>query len=177
MAPFAFLPNLFAFLLGQAAAWYYLRTGRTWVGGLATLVLWSSFDAWLLARYVYAADGATMRGLAALLQAFAVGLALRLAQQMWRRSRSSAARARSDRFRTALGAYLRSDWPAAEAGYRGLVRTDPWDAAAWLGLGDVLSRQGKDKAARRCWRRAEGVDAARAHADALQLRRTRRAAS
>ena len=177
MAPFAFLPNLVAFLLGQAAAWYYLRTGRTWVGGLATLGLWISFDAWLLARYVFAADGATMRSLAAVVQVLAVALTLRLAQQLWRRRRSPAARARSDRFRTALGAYLRSDLAAAEDGYRGLVRTDPWDAAAWLGLGDVLSRQGKDKAAQRCWRRAEGVDITRAHADALQLRRARRAAS
>lgn len=176
MAPHAFLPNVVAFLVGQVAAWHYLRTGRTWVGGLATLGVWLLLDAWLLARYVYAADVATLRSLAGALQLLAAATALRLLQQLWRRHRSPAARERIHRHRGALVSYLRGDWAAAVAGYRALVRTDPWDAAAWIGLGDALARTGNRKAADRCYWRAAGVDVGKAHADLLQLRRGRRAA-
>lgn len=176
MAPYALLPNVLAFCVGQVAAWHYLRTGRAWVGGLATLGLWLLLDAWLLARYVYVADAGTLRLLAGSLQVLAVGTTLRLLQQLWRRHRSPAARQRIDRHRDALGAYLRGDWRSAIASYRALVRTDPWDAAAWIGLGDALARTGNRKAADRCYWRATGVDVGKAHADLLQLRRGRRAA-
>jgi hypothetical protein len=171
--PHAFLPNALAFLVGQAAAWHYLRTGRTWVGGLATLGLWLLLDAWLLARYVYAADAVTLRWVAGALQLFAVGTAARLLQQLWRRRRSPSARRRIDRHRDALGAYLRGEWDVAVVGYRALLRTDPWDAAAWIGLGDAMARTGNRKAANRCYWRAAGVDVGRSHADLLQLRRGR----
>ncbi|MFN6148284.1 MAG: hypothetical protein ACK5AL_18150 [Planctomycetota bacterium] len=175
MAPYALLPNVLAFCVGQVAAWHYLRTGRAWVGGLATLGLWLLLDAWLLARYVYVADAGTLRLLAGSLQVLAVGTTLRLLQQLWRRRRSAAARRRTDRHREAIGAYLRGDWRLAVAGYRALVRTDPWDAAAWIGLGDAIARTGNRKAAARCYWRAQGVDVGKAHADLLQLRRARRA--
>lgn len=166
----AFLPNLLAFLLGQAVAWRYLRTGRTWVGGLLTLGVWSLLDAWLLARYVFAADPAILRALAGGLQVLAVAAAARLAFVLWRRRWSAAAKSRPERFRAAMAAYLRGEWQQATSDYRGLVRVDPWDAGAWLGLGDALERSGDGKGAQRCYRRAASVDVGKQYADLLQLR-------
>jgi tetratricopeptide (TPR) repeat protein len=166
----AFLPNLLAFLLGQAVAWRYLRTGRTWVGGLLTLGVWSLLDAWLLARYVFAVEPVLLRALAGSLQGLALAAAARLAFTLWRRRWSAAAKDRPERFRAAMAAYLRGEWEQARAEYRGLVRVDPWDAAAWLGLGDTLARSGDAKGARRCYGRAAGVDVGKQYADLLQLR-------
>ncbi len=166
----AFLPNLIAFACGQTAAWHYLRTGRSWVGSLLTLGVWSLLDGWLLARYVFAAEPATLRALAIGLQGFAAASVVWLAVALWRRRWSAAARARPERFRAALDALLRGDWSLARAGYRGLVRTDPWDAAAWVGLGDALARAGDGKGAKRCYQRAAGVDVGKQFADLLQLR-------
>lgn len=166
----AFLPNLIAFACGQTAAWHYLRTGRSWVGSLLTLGVWSLLDAWLLARYVFAAEPATLGGLAFGLQGLAVATVAWLAFTLWRRRWSAAARARPARYRGALDAYLRGEWTVARTGYRALVRTDPWDAAAWMGLGDTLARTGDGKGAKRCYRRAAGVDVGKQFADLLQLR-------
>lgn len=166
----AFLPNLIAFACGQTAAWHYLRTGRSWVGSLLTLGVWSLLDAWLLARYVFAAEPAVLRALAFGLQGLAFAAVAWLLFALWRRRWSAAARARPERYRLALDAFLRGEWAAAQAGYRALVRTDPWDAAAWMGLGDTLARAGDGKAATRCYRRAAGVDVGRHFADLLQLR-------
>jgi len=166
----AFLPNLIAFACGQAAAWHYLRTGRSWVGSLLTLGVWSLLDAWLLARYVLAAETAVLRVLALGLQGLAAVAVAWLAFALWRRRWSVAARARPQRFRAALAAFLRGEWAAAQSGYRALVRTDPWDTAAWVGLGDALARAGDGKGATRCYRRAAGVDVGGKFADLLQLR-------
>ena len=55
------LPLLLAFAIGQAAAWYYLRSGRFVVGFTATVVLWGALDWWLVARYVLGHDEAALR--------------------------------------------------------------------------------------------------------------------
>lgn len=166
----ALLPNVLAFACAQAVAWHYLRTGRSWVGSLLTLAVWSLLDAWLLARYVFAADLAIVRALAVALLALAGASVAALGVAQWRRRWSASARARPDRFRAALEAFLRGDWGVARSSYRGLVRTDPWDAAAWIGLGDALARSGDPKGAKRCYRRAAGVDVGKRFTDLLQLR-------
>lgn len=166
-----FLPNLLAFVVGLAAALYYLRSGRVWIGVAATLLLWVLLDWWLVERYVWAADAVDLVLPATLLQATAAATSGALVWQLWRRRWSTVARARTSHFGDGLAAYLRSDYDAARAAFTRLVRCDPWDAAAWIALGDVWGRCGKPKKARRCYGRAGAVDTQRAFADLLQLRR------
>lgn len=168
-----FLPNLLAFVLGQAAAWYYLRSGRFWLGVGATVLLWLSLDWWLVARYVLAVEPVELRLPAAALQALAVATVGALAFGLWRRRWSAVARARTRHFGDGLSAYLRSDYAAARATFTRLVRSNPWDAAAWIALGDVLARSGQPGKAQRCYRRASAVDTQRAYVDLIQQRRQR----
>lgn len=167
------LPLLLAFALGQAAAWYYLRSGRVVAGLAATVMLWGALDWWVVGRYVLGHDEAALRLPAVVLQGAAAATVAALAAGLWRRRWSRAARARRDRFAEALHAYLRSDYAAARGAFTRLVRTDPWDAAAWIALGDVFARTGVRRRARRCYRRAGAVDTAGAFTDLLQRRRTR----
>jgi predicted Zn-dependent protease len=165
-----FLPNLLAFVVGMAAALYYLRSGRVWAGAAATLLLWVLLDWWLVARYVWAADNVELMRPATLLQCVAAATAGALAWQLWRRRWSAVARARTTHFGDGLTAYLRSDYDAARAAFTRLVRSNPWDAAAWIALGDVWGRCGKVAKARRCYGRARAVDTQHAFADLLHLR-------
>jgi tetratricopeptide (TPR) repeat protein len=166
-----FLPNLLAFACGQGAAWYYLRTGRFWLGVIATVALWSLLDWWMVARYVFLADEVALRLPATLLQATALVVSAVLAFGLWRRRWSAVARARREHFEAGLTQYLRSDYAMARATFVRLVRTDPWDAAAWIALGDVCGRTGHAGRAQRCYRRAGAVDTQKEYADLLQQRR------
>ncbi len=168
------LPILLAFAVGQAAAWYYLRSGRWRIGLAATVLLWAALDWWLVARYVLADDPVALRAPAAALQAVAVATAAALLAGLWRRRHSATARARTAHFARGLAHYLRSEYQPARATFTRLVRTDPWDAAAWIALGDVLARTGQSRRARRCYRRASAVDTTRAWSDLLQRRRRAR---
>lgn len=165
------LPNLLVFACGQAAAWYYLRTGRFVLGFASTVALWGLIDWWLVARYVLAVDAVALRWPALGLQAVALATIAVLLFGLWRRRWSAVAKARTAHFGAGMTQFLRSDYAAARATFVRLVRTDPWDAAAWIALGDVLERHGESRGARRCWRRAAAVDTQRAFADLLQLRR------
>lgn len=168
MLPTSFWSVFLAFLVGQAAAWIYLRTGRLLLGILATACVWILFDWWLLVRYVFAADADTLGTVAGLLQATAIWIALWLAFGRWRRRWSAAARSRTERFAAGMAQYLRRDHAAARATFTGLVRTDPWDAAAWIALGDVFARAGAAARARRCYRRARAVDIQGQYADLIE---------
>ncbi len=159
------------FVAGQVPAWLYMRSGRVALGLLASGALWVLCDWWLVARYVYAHDEDLLRWPAGLLQLVAAGTAFGFAWQRWRRRWSTAAGARTERFAAGMAQYLRSDYPAARATFRRLVRVDPWDAPAWVALGDVLVRQGAGRAARGCYRRARAVDTEGALTDLIdQLR-------
>jgi len=164
------LANLSVFLLGQAAAWYYLRTGRAVLGVGATVLLWLALDWWLVQRFVFADGLGDLRAPAIVLQAVAAVTALGLAFALWRRRWSAVARARTDHFRAGVAAALRGDHGAARATFTRLVGTDPWDVAAWIALGDAWQRVGRPARAKRCWRRAAAVDIGRAYADLLRLR-------
>lgn len=166
-----FLPNLLAFVIGQSAAWYYLRTGRFWTGFTTTVLLWVLLDWWLVARYVLAVEAVELRLPAAALQALALATAAALAFGLWRRRWSKTARARTEHFGAGLRAFLRSDYGDAQATFTRLVRTDPWDAAAWIALGDVLARSGQPGKAQRCYRRAHAVDTRQGYADLIRQRR------
>lgn len=167
----SFLPNLLCFVTGQAAAWYYLHTGRFWIGLLSTVALWVWFDVWLVARYVFAVPAGDLQWTALALQLVAIATVVALAFGLWRRRWSATARARTSHFGQGMTQFLRCDYAAARATFARLVSADPWDAAAWIALGDVLDRTGQAGKAQRCYRRAGSVDTRGAFADLLQLRR------
>jgi tetratricopeptide (TPR) repeat protein len=169
------LPLLLAFAIGQAAAWYYLRTGRFAAGFASTVALWAALDWWLVARYVLGHDEAALRWPATVLVAVAAATAGALLFALWRRRHSAAARARTASFAQGLTDYLRSDYAAARGAFTRLVRVDPWDAAAWIALGDVFARTGAVRRARACYRRAGAVDIGGAWRDLLQRRTAARA--
>ncbi len=167
------LPTLLAFVAGQAAAWFYLRTGRFWLGAAATIALWCLFDWWAVARFVFAAAPEELRLAAALLQGVAALTIAALLFAQWRRRWSKAARQRTAHFTAGLTQFLRSDYAAARGTFSRLVRTDPWDTAAWIALGDVHRHDGRPARAARCYRRASAVDVGHVHADLLQLQHER----
>ncbi|MCA8952850.1 MAG: hypothetical protein KDE27_25295 [Planctomycetes bacterium] len=170
----SFLPNFVLFVAGQAAAWFYLRTGRLLLGGIATAVLWIAADWAVVARFVFEDDGAHYRGALATMQVTAVAIVALLGFEQWRRRYSRTAKQRTALFEAGLAAYLQSAHDEATRTFRRLVRNDPWDAAAWLALGNAHRRAQHPGAARRCYRQCMRVDSEREYTDLAQ-RLTRRA--
>ncbi len=170
-----FLVNLLLFVGGQFAAWHYLRTGRLAVGFGATVLLWGLLDAWLVAHYAYRLDGPPWSWLLVGFQATAVATLGTLVFGLWRRRWSKTARERTRWFGLGLAEYLRGDLPAAIATFRKLLRCDPWDAAAWLALGNVLRGQGNLRKARACYRNALRVDRDGVYRDHARLQLARAA--
>lgn len=166
-----FLPNFLFFVAGQAAAVAYLRTGRFWWGAIGTVLLWLLLDVWLVATYVLDADGALRWWPLLGIQLVALVLVGTLGYAFWRRRWSQDAKQREGRFRTGLAAYLRGDYKAARETFTQLAAVDPWDAAAWIALGDVLRRTGQGPKAKRCYRRAFAVDRNKAFSDLLRHHR------
>ncbi|MCB9876460.1 MAG: hypothetical protein H6835_02570 [Planctomycetes bacterium] len=161
--------NLAVFAVGQLVAVGYLRTGRFWLGMAATVALWGGLDWWLVQRFLFAATEAEQRLPLLLVQVTAVVV---VTAWTWARLRRRAGRAtRTARYRAGLQALLAGEAAAAVATFRALCWSDPWDASAWLGLGDALRRNGEPSRARRAYRRAEGVDVRRELADLLAHRR------
>lgn len=161
-------PNLALFAAGQAAAWYYLHTGRTRIGTAVTVALWVLADWFLVARFVFRATGFDLWLPLISLQLVAGGTVLALLLAQWRRRRSATARQRPQLFAAGLAAYLRGELAGAEATFRRLVRSDPWDTAAWVALGNVLLGAARPKPARRCYRRALGVDTHRHYGELVR---------
>lgn len=159
------------FVAGQAATVFCLRSGRPWIGFGGLLVSWTLLDVWLVLHFVFVESTTTAGIVLWSLRAQSAAIASWLAYALWRRRHSAAARSRSAEFAKGTAQYLRSELAAAEATFRGLVRVDPWDAMAWLWLGDVRRERGDHARARRCYRRAASVDRRREHADLLALGR------
>ncbi len=161
----AFLPNLLLFAIGQAAAWFYLRSGRFLLGVAATVALWVLADWVLVAKYLFGRTDAQLQLPLGLLQAVALATAAGLAFGQWRRRWSKTSQQRPQLFAAGLAAYLRADYAVAQQTLRRLVRNDPWDAAAWAALADVLWRSGQPGRARAAFRRAQRVDLHGEYAD------------
>ncbi|MCR9245298.1 MAG: hypothetical protein NXI31_09720 [bacterium] len=164
MFPDSLLLNLALFVAGQAAAWFYLRSGRLLVGGLATAAIWIAADWAVVARYVFE-DLEQFRIALIAMQLVCVGIVGLLAFAQWRRRWSGTAKRRAELFEAGTAAYLRDAHDEARATYQRLVRCDPWDAAAWLALGNVHRRADRRSAARRCYRRCLRVDTQREYTD------------
>lgn len=164
------LANLLLFCGGQAAAWYYLRTGRTWIGLASTGSLWVLADWYFVAKFVFGAVGQDLVVPLTGLQVVAAGTALALLGGLWRRKWSATARRRGELFGQGITSYLRGESEVARGTFRRLVRADPWDAAAWIALGNVEARAGRWGAARRCLRRGRAVDQTGQYADYVAFR-------
>lgn len=172
-----FVVNLVLLLAAQAAAWHYLRTGRIAIGAVATALLWSLLDGWLIAKFVYRLEQPPYTYLLAAFQAVALATIALLAFGLWRRRYSATARRRTEWFAKGLASYLRGEHAVAVGVFRRLVRCDPWDPAAWAALGNVLRSHGQVAAARSCYARALRVDRIGTHKDHVrqQLARVARA--
>jgi tetratricopeptide (TPR) repeat protein len=136
-------------------------------------LLWGFADWALVAKFVYAAAGQELALPLYAMQGTAVAVAGWLAFALWRRRFSAVAKARPQHFRAGLTAYLRSDLDGAGRVFRRLLRCNPWDAAAWLALGNVERRAGRAGAARRCYRRARAVDRAADYQDLARQQEAR----
>lgn len=164
----AVVANVLVFAVGQVFAWLFLRSGRFWLGAGATVALWTFIDWWLVARFLLAtpAEGQQMPLLC--LQGTAV---LTTAAYLWARLRRRlAAPKRADRFREGIQQLLSGKLTAADTTFRQLAWVDPWDPSAWIARGDACRRQGVLGRARRCYRRAGGVDVKGQFADLLTHR-------
>lgn len=164
----AFLPNLLLFAIGQAAAWFYLRTGRFLLGVVATVALWVLADWLLVAKYLFGRPDDQLQLPLGLLQGVAIVVVVALAYGQWRRRWSQTSKRRHELFAAGVAAYLRADYPGAQQSLRRLVRNDPWDAAAWAALADVLWRAGQPGKARAAFRRAQRVDLNGDYADFVE---------
>jgi tetratricopeptide (TPR) repeat protein len=156
--PDSFLPNLVLFVAGQAAAWFYLRTGRLWLGSVPMAVMWIAADVAVVLRFVFADTGPLYGWSLGVLQGTALATAAALLVARWRRRWSGTARQRAVLFGAAMQHYLAGRHEQAVVGFRRLARCDPWDAASWLALGNALRRLARAAAARGCYRRCLRVD-------------------
>jgi hypothetical protein len=174
----SFLINLVIFLLGQWAAYGYLRTGLR-QRGLALMILgWVLVDVILVERYAFERTGIFYRVSLACLQAYSLVEFVLFTGGRIRRRLRSVRRAREVDFRQAFLHYLNDEMVLAEAGYRRILKRDPWDEEATLGLATTLARIGKSKKARAMFRRARALDQDGRFTDVIgdELRRFRPAA-
>jgi hypothetical protein len=169
MFPDAFSVNLAVFLVAQVVAWFYLRTGLTMRGTLLLLVAWGAADLALVLRFAYSDTGTSYVASLAVLQGYTLFELLRAVWGTVRRRSASATSRRADTLRSAMTAFLADDLDAAAAGFRGLVRADPWDLQGRLGLGSVLGRQGHPRAARRQLAAARRLDREGRFEDAITV--------
>lgn len=162
------MANVLVFAVGQAFAWLFLRSGRFWLGAAATVALWTFTDWWLVSRFLLAtpAEGQQLP-----LLGLQVTALLTAAAYLWARLRKRlAAPKRADRFREGIQQLLSGKLAAADTTFRQLAWVDPWDPSAWIARGDACRRQGAIGRARRCYRRAGGVDVKGRFADLLAHR-------
>jgi hypothetical protein len=169
MFPDAFGLNLAVFLVAQVVAWFYLRTGLTLRGTMLLLVAWGAADLALVLRFAYGDTGANYVASLAVLQGYTLFEVLRATVGLVRRRSAAAVARRESSLRAAMVAFLEDDLDAAAAGFRGLVRADPWDLQGRLGLGAVLGRQGRDRAARRQLAAARRLDRDGRFGDAITV--------
>lgn len=161
------LPNLLIFLVGQAAVIGLLRTGLVAHGVALVLGTWLFADAALVARLVFAIDGAGYVALLVAMQVLSLGGAAWLLHGRWRRTRPGVIADRERSFRDALRHYLRDELDASARILAGLCRRDPWDLPARLLRARVDAAAGRGERARAGLRRARGLDGAERYADLI----------
>ncbi|MFK7738870.1 MAG: hypothetical protein AB8H80_01005 [Planctomycetota bacterium] len=166
----AVVANVVLFLVGQVFAWLYLRSGRFAVGAAAMISLWVCIDWWLVQRYLLGGEPSKQVLPLLLLQLTVVLVAGAYLWACVRRRRGAAER--TERYRAVTRHMLAGELKQAAVDYRALCWTDPWDASAWLGLGDALRRSDDLQGSARAYARAAGVDVDKQFADLLAHRRS-----
>jgi hypothetical protein len=164
----ALLAHAAVFSVGQAVALLYLRRGRFWLGVGVTALLWASLDWWLVTRYVLSLPPeGVLWPLLCLYGSSSLAVLIFLFASIRKRL---AAPHRQDRYGTGVRLLLSGDWDSATRTFRQLTRSDPGDAAAWIGLGDAARRLDRKSQARRCYRRARAVDVSGIYSDLVAHR-------
>lgn len=154
----AFWPNLVIFVLGQVAAWGYLRTGLVRRGLCLMIGAWILADLALLARFAYEGQETLYRSALMVMQAYSLCEFALFVYGRWRRRSRGLRAQREQLFREAFLHYLRDERELAERRYRKILRRDHWDVDATLGLATTLARSGKDRRARSLFRAARSLD-------------------
>ncbi len=139
------LINIIIFLLGQIAAWGYLRTGMIGRGTFLIVATWVLADLALVSHFAYQEESLFRSSLMALQVCSTVGFLLFSSARVRRRS-SWFLRLRHQRMREAFVHYLRNEFSAAILLYRRQLRKDPWDIHAKLGLATAVARCGTCRA-------------------------------
>lgn len=169
MFPDAFLPNLAIFLVAQAVAWTYLRTGLVPRGISVIVGTWIAADTALVARFGFDEPGFVYVASLVVMQAWTLLETGRLCRGRWRRSRAAFLVEREATYRQAFVDWLRDDLqPAAESLLR-LIRVDPWDLDSRLLLAKVSAAAADIRAARRQFIAARRLDRDSRHADAIRI--------
>lgn len=164
----AFWPNFVLFLLGQVAAWGYLRTGLGGRGAWVLVLTWVLADVALVARFGYDHVGSVYVGSLAGMQFVAVAaFGAFLFARVRRRLKGVVGRVAALR-RAGFVAYLRGDLEVAIDKFGRILRLDPWDTSARVALGTALLRQGRARPGRRILRSVRGLDRAGSYTHAVQ---------
>ncbi len=160
--------NGVAFVLGQIAAWGYLRTGRVARGAALMVGGWVLADVALLARFAYDHQGGVY--LCALLgmQVYSLVEFTLFVVRRWLRRRPAARDRRASLYRQAVTHYVRNELDQAEQLQRQLMRADPWDVDVAVALGCLLVRRGEPRRARRTLRAASALDRDARYVDVIR---------
>ena len=154
----SFLINLVIFVVGQVAAYCYLRTGRK-IRGVTLMILgWVLADVAMVRVFGFGQRDTIFLASLTLMQAYSLVEAFLFTIGRIRRRSSKVRQQRKERFRSAFLHCLRNELDAAIADYRALVSMDPWDLESTLGLATALARKGKGRQARRYFRYARSLD-------------------
>lgn len=154
----SFLINLGIFVVGQVAAYRYLRTGRKTRGIMLMIFGWVLADIAMMSVFAFGQRDALFLLSLTLMQVYSLVEAFLYAIGRIRRSSGRAKEQRQKRFRSAFIHCLRNELDAAIVDYRALVRADPWDLESTIGLATALARNGKGRQARRYFRCARSLD-------------------
>jgi hypothetical protein len=165
----SFWPNLLAVVLGQIAAWGYVRTGLLVRGALLMVVGLAAADVALVARFAFSHTGAVYVGALLVLQVWSLAELVLFVVGRRRHANAIASPRRAEEMRDAGISYLRDELEDAEEVYRRLARRDAWDVEAALGLATVLARRGREKEARSWLRKVAAIDIRQRWADVVEL--------
>jgi len=163
----SFLINLVIFVMGQAAAYGYLRTGRKTRGVMLMILGWTLADVALVRVFAVGQRDTTFIVALLLMQAYSLVEAFLFVLGRTRRRSSKVKQRREEWFRSAFLHSISNELDAAISDYRALVRMDPWDLESTLGLATTLARAGKGRQARRYFRTARSLDLKNDYADVI----------
>ena len=163
----SFIINLVIFVVGQAAAYGYLRTGRKTRGVMLMIIAWVLIDDAMMRAFAFGKRDTMFLILLTLVQAYSLVELFLFTSGRIRRRTSKIKEQRREWFRNAFLHHIRNDVDAAIADYRSLVSMDPWDLESTLGLATALARDGKGRQARRYFRAARSLDLRHEYADVI----------